>query len=62
VGLAPQNCDGGIPNVRIHAKYVLQIQKHPRRMQDNDGENVQAWHECGQDDGLWEIAAYEIES
>jgi hypothetical protein len=33
-------------------------------MQDNDGENVQAWHECGLDDGLlWEIHAYdEIES
>jgi hypothetical protein len=28
-----------------------------------DGENVQAWLECGVDDGLWrEIHAYEIES
>jgi hypothetical protein len=31
-------------------------------MEDNDGDNVQAWHECGLDDGLWEIHACEIES
>jgi hypothetical protein len=30
-------------------------------MHDNDGENVHAWHECGHDDGLWEIREYEIE-
>jgi hypothetical protein len=31
-------------------------------MPDNDGENVQAWHECGIDNVLWEVHAYEIES
>jgi hypothetical protein len=34
----------------------------PPHMHDNDGETVQLWHECGLDDGMWEIHAYEIES
>jgi hypothetical protein len=48
--------------VGIQARYVLQLQAHPRRMHDNDGESVQAWHECGLDDMLSEIHVYEIES
>jgi hypothetical protein len=31
-------------------------------MQDNDVENLKVWHECGPNDGLWDIHAYEIES
>jgi hypothetical protein len=31
-------------------------------MHDNAGENVQAWHEYGQADGLWEVHEYEIKS
>jgi hypothetical protein len=63
MGLVSQNYDGGTPNVGIQAGYVpYNHSHHPRRMQDNDEENVQAWHEGGLDGGLWEIHAYEIES
>jgi hypothetical protein len=46
----------------IQAKFVLYFQAHPRRMHDNDGDKIQAWHDCGQDDELWETHAYEVES
>jgi hypothetical protein len=62
MGLVSQNYDGETPNAGIQARCALWIHAHPRRMHDNDGENAQAWHECGLDDGLWEIHVCEIES
>jgi hypothetical protein len=52
MGLVSQNYDGGTPNVGIQA--------HPRHMQDNDEGNVQAWHKCGIDDGLWKTHASKL--
>jgi hypothetical protein len=52
LGLVSQEYDGGTLNTDIQA--------HPRRIKDNDGEIVEACHVCGQDYGMWEVHAYEI--